>query len=95
VNSQSGGKYNTTFTSEADGRMGLGLGGASAFNAKPVFQTLVSQGVVDSMFSFNLAPSGSELFLGGANHNLYKGKHSWVPLSAEVCQMFNEFKLCA
>ena len=66
--------------------MGLAFESISKFNASPVFQTLISEGVLDSpVFGFKLATSGSELFLGGTNSNLYTGGFTWVPLSNEVC----------
>ena len=66
--------------------MGLAFPSISGFNASPVFQTLISEGVLDSpVFGFKLAASGSELFLGGTNSQLYTGDFTWVPLSNEVC----------
>ena len=66
--------------------MGLAFESISRFNASPVFQTLISEGVLDSpVFGFKLATSGSELFLGGTNSNLYTGKFTWVPLTKRVC----------
>ena len=40
----------------------------------PFFNTLISQGTVSAgVFGFKLASSGSELYLGGANDELYSG----------------------
>ena len=52
----------------ADGLLGMGYESISSYGASPVFQTLVSQGQVsDPVFSFYLAKSNSELFIGGTN----------------------------
>jgi cathepsin D len=68
-----------------DGLMGMGFQSISSFNASPLFQTLMSQGIVTSpVFSFKLATSGSELFLGGTNSALFTGNFTWVPLTSEV-----------
>jgi cathepsin D len=69
----------------ADGLMGMAFQSISAFNAPPVFQTLISEGVLTSeVFGFKLAASGSELFLGGTNSKLYTGNFTWVPLTNQV-----------
>jgi len=66
----------------ADGVMGLAFQSISTLNAPPVFQTLISEGVLDSpVFGIKLATSGSELFLGGTNSKLYTGDFTWVPLT--------------
>ncbi|KAN0123324.1 eukaryotic aspartyl protease [Russula decolorans] len=66
----------------ADGLMGMAFQSISQFNAPPVFQTLISEGVLTSqVFGFKLAASGSELFLGGTNSKLYTGSFTWVPLT--------------
>jgi cathepsin D len=68
--------------------MGMAFKSLSVYNATPVFQTLVAEGVVDSpTFGFKLASSGSELFLGGTNSELYKGDLTWVSVTKEVCQI--------
>ncbi|KAI0292907.1 acid protease [Russula brevipes] len=67
-----------------DGLMGMGFQSISNFNASPLFQTLISEGIVTSpVFSFKLATSGSELFLGGTNSALFTGNFTWVPLTSE------------
>jgi hypothetical protein len=79
----------------ADGLMGMGFAERSAIGANPVFQTLVSNGAVDSpIFGFKLASSGSELFLGGTNSELHKGDFTWVPILVEVCQIFECVGVC-
>ena len=66
--------------------MGLAFQSLSRFNASPVFQTLISEGVLTSkVFGFKLAPNGSELFLGGTNSKLYTGNFTWVSLTNQVC----------
>jgi cathepsin D len=70
----------------ADGLMGMGFQTISHYNAPPVFQTLISEGVVTSqVFGFKFATSGSELFIGGTNSALYTGSFTWIPLTIEVC----------
>jgi cathepsin D len=69
-----------------DGLMGMGFQAISRCNAPPLFQTLISAGVVTSqVFGFKFATSGSELFLGGTNSALYTGDFTWIPLTVEVC----------
>jgi hypothetical protein len=66
--------------------MGMAFQSISEYNAPPTFQTLVSKGEeTKPIFSFKLAPCGSELFLGGANPELYEGDFTWVPLTTKVC----------
>jgi len=66
--------------------MGLAFQSISKFHASPVFQTLISEGVVTSqVFGLKLASSGSELFLGGVNSALFTGDFTWVSLTNEVC----------
>ncbi len=65
--------------------MCLAFQSISKFNGTPVFQTLISEGVVTSqVFGFKLASNGSELFLGGTNSKLYTGDFTWVSLTDEV-----------
>ncbi|KIK55986.1 hypothetical protein GYMLUDRAFT_248204 [Collybiopsis luxurians FD-317 M1] len=57
-----------------DGILGLAFPAISNLNADPFFVTANSQGAVSSNeFGFFLASSGSELFLGGTNSDLYSG----------------------
>ncbi|KAF8261911.1 acid protease [Lactarius quietus] len=66
----------------ADGLLGMGYQSISEFGASPVFQTLVSQGQTSpSVFSFYLAQSGSELYIGGTNQNLYTGPITYTPVT--------------
>jgi len=69
----------------ADGVMGLAFQSISAYNAAPVVQTLISQGQIDApVFSFKLATTGSELYLGGANPALYTGSFAYTPVTQQV-----------
>jgi Eukaryotic aspartyl protease len=70
--------------------MGMGFEAMSVHNVTPLFQTLISQNVVTSpVFSFKLGTSGSELYLGGTNIDLYTGDFTWVSLIGEVCTDLN------
>jgi len=58
----------------ADGILGLAFPAISNLNANPFFVNADSQGAVSSNeFGFYLASEGSELYLGGANSDLYSG----------------------
>lgn len=74
--------YSSSFSASnfpPDGLMGMAYQTISAYNAPPVFQTLVAQGQVSNpVFSFKLAKSGSELLLGGVNNGLYKGSFTYA-----------------
>ena len=57
----------------------------SEFNANPVFQTLIAQDTVDEpVFSFKLSETGSELFLGGVDNDLFTGEFTQVPVTQVV-----------
>ncbi len=81
-------QYSSGFESNefpADGLMGMGFQSISVYNASPPVQNLISQQeLTEPMFGFKFAPSGSELFIGGVNNNLYTGKFTWVNLTHEV-----------
>ena len=69
----------------ADGLMGLAFPSISDFNAPPLMHSLIAQQKVnDSSFSFKLAKNGSELFIGGADHALYKGNFTYMNVTEEV-----------
>jgi len=71
-----------------DGMMGLAFQSVSVFGAPSPVENLISEGVLTCpMFGTKLAHTGSELFLGGVNPNLFQGKITWVPLSNTVCQI--------
>ncbi|KIL71701.1 hypothetical protein M378DRAFT_189089 [Amanita muscaria Koide BX008] len=69
--------------SPIDGLLGLAFPSISNLKQSPFFQNAVSQGSVKTnSFGFKLAQSGSELYLGGANSNLFTGpveSHSLSP----------------
>lgn len=66
--------------------MGMAFPQISDFGANPVFQTLVAQRKTTvSEFAFKLATSGSELFLGGVNSNLFTGAFTQNRVTSVVC----------
>ena len=68
-----------------DGVVGMGFQSISQFNASPLFQTLISEGVVSSqVFGTKFATSGSELFIGGTNSALYTGSLTYLSLTVKV-----------
>ena len=69
--------------------MGMGFQSISVYNAPPPVQNLISERVLtSSMFGFKLASSGSELFLGGINPAYKIDKFTWVPVTKQVCHIF-------
>ncbi|KAH7928167.1 acid protease [Leucogyrophana mollusca] len=80
-------QYSSAFSSSnfaPDGLMGLAFKLVSTYNSDSVFQTLVAQGAVpQSIFSFKLATSGSELRIGGMNNALYTGGFTWTDVTEE------------
>ncbi|KAG6902288.1 hypothetical protein C0995_001898 [Termitomyces sp. Mi166 len=76
--------YSTGFSKaqfSPDGLMGMAFPQISEFNANPVFQTLVAQKKTTApQFSFKLSESGSELYLGGTDSELYTGTLSQAPV---------------
>ena len=65
--------------------MGMAFQSISVYRASPLFQTLVSEGqVTDPIFSFKLASSGAELYIGGANSELYTGGFTYTPVTQQV-----------
>lgn len=72
-----------------DSLVGLGFEETSQFKAKPLFQTLIEQGQVDEpVFAFKIDDEdGSELKLGGVNHELYKGDIYWSAITTKVCSI--------
>ncbi|KAF5370147.1 hypothetical protein D9758_001280 [Tetrapyrgos nigripes] len=81
-------QYSTGFAADEfppDGLMGMAFPAISEFGANPVFQTLIAQGQVDEpVFAFKLSTSGSELFLGGVNNDLFTGEFTQVPVTQEA-----------
>jgi cathepsin D len=74
-----------------DGLLGLGFPETSQFNVTPVFQNLIKQDAVkEPRFGLKLAETGSELTLGGVNHELYKGPFHYSPLTTKVCLLVHD-----
>ncbi|KAF9368412.1 hypothetical protein CPB97_004648, partial [Podila verticillata] len=72
--------------SPADGILGMAFPTISTFSATPVMNTLIGEGAVSAgQFSFKLvaAESGSELFVGGADSNLFTGSINWNPVTQQ------------
>lgn len=68
-----------------DGLLGMGYQTISEYNSPPFVQTLISQGKTDQpVFAFKLAKSGSELYIGGVNKNLFTGSFTYVPVTTKV-----------
>ncbi|KAF9321561.1 hypothetical protein BGZ91_004508 [Linnemannia elongata] len=64
-----------------DGILGMAFESISSFQALPVAQPLIAQGQMDKpVFSFKLAASGSELYLGGVNGALFTGNFTYTPV---------------
>ncbi|EGN96394.1 hypothetical protein SERLA73DRAFT_76353 [Serpula lacrymans var. lacrymans S7.3] len=78
-------QYSSSFTKSQfppDGLMGMAFPILSVYGANPVFQTLVSEGVLpEPVFAFKLASSGSELCIGGTNPSLYQGSFTYTPVT--------------
>jgi len=69
--------------------MGLAFPSVSVFGGQSPVQNIISEHVLTCpMFGIKLAPTGSELLLGGVNADLFQGEITWVPLSNAVCQIF-------
>ncbi|KAF9235757.1 aspartic peptidase domain-containing protein [Melanogaster broomeanus] len=69
-----------------DGLMGMAFQSISQFNAMPVFQTLLSQGVLDEpVFAFKLATTGPgpELYIGGTNPIQYMGDITYTAVTQQ------------
>jgi cathepsin D len=66
----------------ADGIMGMAFQNLSAFNAPPVFQSLVAAQQTDHpIFALKLTSTGAELTLGGLNQDLYTGAVNYLPVN--------------
>ncbi|KAI0037915.1 acid protease, partial [Auriscalpium vulgare] len=66
----------------ADGLLGMAFKSLSDYNANPLFQSLIAQGkVAEESFGFYFADSGSELFIGGVNDDLYSGDFTTVDVT--------------
>ena len=75
--------------------MGMGFQSISNYNASPPVQNLISEhALTSSVFGFKLAPSGSELFLGGVDPAYDIAKFTWVPVTKEVYHIFGCAVVC-
>lgn len=68
----------------ADGILGMGFQSISRFGASPVLQSLGSVG--QATFSLKLSPSGAEMYIGGANSQLYNGDITYTRITDSVSQ---------
>lgn len=65
--------------------MGMAFESISVYGASSLFQTLMFEGqVTDPVFSFKLSSSGAELYIGGANCELYTGDFTYAPVTKQV-----------
>ncbi|KAI7752075.1 hypothetical protein M8C21_003757 [Ambrosia artemisiifolia] len=77
----------TFVAAKFDGILGLGFQEISVGDAVPVWYNMVKQGLVqEPVFSFWLnrdakEVDGGELVFGGIDHNHFKGKHTYVPVT--------------
>ncbi|NWY07310.1 PEPA protein, partial [Nothoprocta ornata] len=70
-----------------DGFLGLAFPSISSSNATPVFDNMMSQGLVSqNLFSIYLSPNenGSFVMFGGIDDAYFSGNLSWIPLSSET-----------
>jgi len=62
--------------------MGLAFRSLSSYPASSLFETLVQEGkVAKPVFSIKLTSDGGELYLGGMNHDLYRGEIIYTPVT--------------
>lgn len=68
-----------------DGLLGMGYQALSTERAAPFFVSLINQRKVSQgVFSFRLASSGAELYLGGTNPNKYTGSITYTPVTQQA-----------
>ena len=73
----------------SDGLLGMAYQTISQFNSTPFFQTLVAQGkVAQPVYAFKLNDTGSELYLGGVNPDLYTGSITYLQTNDEASTTF-------
>jgi len=76
-------------TSKYDGIIGLGFASIARGGVTPLFDNMVSQGVLESpMFSFWInkdkqSQAGGMITLGGYNSNFFSGNLTWSPLTVK------------
>ncbi|KAK9056768.1 hypothetical protein SSX86_024131 [Deinandra increscens subsp. villosa] len=85
----------TFVAAKFDGILGLGFQEISVGDAVPVWYNMVKQGLVhEPVFSFwlnrNAADDeGGELVFGGVDHQHFKGKHTYVPVTQKGYWQFD------
>jgi cathepsin D len=68
-----------------DGTLGLAFPSISKLGAEPLFGSLVRQNrVMVPTFSLKLTHPGAELYLGGANSELYTGEITYARVTTRV-----------
>ncbi|KAF9975091.1 hypothetical protein BGZ73_001383 [Actinomortierella ambigua] len=71
-------------TFPADGILGMAFPEISTTKTLPLVNSLIGQGQMDeAAFSFKFANDGGELFLGGANPDLYTGDFTYLPVTKQ------------
>jgi cathepsin D len=71
-----------------DGLLGLAFPAALRFGVEPLFGLLIRQNSeMIRTFSLKLTPSGAELYVGGANSELYKGDIAYARVTTPVSWM--------
>ncbi|QRW12729.1 aspartyl protease [Ceratobasidium sp. AG-Ba] len=69
----------------SDGLMGLAFSSISQIGQPTFPENLKSAGMVKSnVFAFKLAPTGSELYFGGTNSQLFTGDITFAPLTSKT-----------
>ncbi|KAH8916418.1 acid protease [Atractiella rhizophila] len=67
-----------------DGILGLAFESISSLGQRPYFESAIAQkSVKTKQFSFALKHTGSELYIGGTNKNLYTGAIHWADVVEE------------
>ncbi|KAH8921407.1 acid protease [Atractiella rhizophila] len=67
-----------------DGILGLAFESISSLGQRPYFESAIAQkSVKTKQFSFALKHTGSELYIGGTNKNLYTGAIHWTDVVEE------------
>lgn len=78
-------EYSSSFvTGPSDGLMGMAWPQLSSYPATSYIFNLYDEGQLSQgAFSFKLASSGSELYIGGQDSSLYTGSFSYTPVTEE------------
>ncbi|KAI3357381.1 hypothetical protein L3Q82_015819, partial [Scortum barcoo] len=77
----------------ADGILGLAFQSIASDNVVPVFNNMVSQGLVSqpqfSVYLSSNSEQGSEVVFGGVDSSHYTGQITWIPLSSATYWQIN------